>query len=184
MWAFCKNSVPDGTCKGFLLLNGKSENLLNKTLSEDNKIYLQECTRRIQYGSHEPLLVSEVLRYIQPQPTEHKSGFLAMLEAARPSNLLTAQEPESESRPNSQFIRMLEAASTKGKGPIERQSSASIIQRQNSFAFENQLPEVCNDGCFIRRHCSSYPAQLGRTCVKLESQYVNRTFIHKEGKTE
>jgi len=182
MWTFCQNSVPNGSCKGFLLLNGKSQNLLNKTLNEDDKIYVQNAARMAQGECNEETrsaLVQEVLRFIPHQETR-KSGFLGMLEAAHPSNPSTEQtEPEPETRETTGFRAMLSASS---KGKKTHNTEPRLVERQNSFDFETQLPFVCSESCPITRHCSSFPSNEGSICVKQTEQFKNKYFVRSEMK--
>jgi hypothetical protein len=117
MWFCCSNSVPDGTCKGFLLLNGKSQNLLNKTLNEDDKIYVQNVTRMAQNEPSEETreaLVKEVLRFIPHEEPEEVDFASAMVRGF--SNIQGAVSPMAN--PN-----------------LEEQARNQIF------------PEICTDTC-------------------------------------
>jgi hypothetical protein len=175
MWFACANSEPNGTCKGFVLLNGKSQNLLNKTLNEDDKIYVQNTTRMAQNNNiseeTREALVKEVLRFIPNEP-KRKEGFLAMLEASRgTSNTPTQDHIEPEQQPTTEFQRMIQEARGTHT-PVETQT---LISRQ--IEFETQLPIICGETCPIKRHCSSFPANEGNVCTKQTEQYKNKYFV-------
>lgn len=174
-WYGCAHSKPNGVCEGFVLMNGETRKHLNKILNEDDAIYVQNCVNRIQNGSNEEGLVSEVLRYLPPQEPERKEGFLAMLEASHPNNPTRETiQPEPEERASSGFSAML-SASSKG---VERQSEQpQLMRRQMSFDYENQLPLICTESCPIKRHCGSFPSNEGSVCVKQTEQYKNKYFV-------
>jgi hypothetical protein len=166
-WFACGNSKPNGICKGFVLLDGETRKLINRNLTENDALYIENCMRIIQNGnSEEPKeqLVQEVLRYIPP-PKQQPSGFIAMLESAHPT---TEKQELEEPHTNSEFQRMLDAS---GKNSEPH----TIVERQiQPWDFEYRLPETCNDGCFAKRFCSSYPRNVGETCVKRWEQYKNK----------
>jgi hypothetical protein len=69
LWFCCANSTPNGVCKGFLLLDGRSKELLRQNILEDDLIYLGNCARMIQNGTtpkNEQALTKEVYRYLKP----------------------------------------------------------------------------------------------------------------------
>ena len=69
-WFACANSVPSGTCRGFVLLDGESRKLINKNLSEDDEVYISNCMRMVQNGCCEEtkdVLIPEVLRFLSPE---------------------------------------------------------------------------------------------------------------------
>jgi hypothetical protein len=164
VWFACANSKPNDVCKGFVLLDGETRKLINRNLNADDVIYVENCMRMIQNGNSEEELVQEVLRYIPPPPTQHREGFLAMVEASR--GTVERKEEKHGEEPNSEFQRMLSAS---GK-------NSELVERQifPSYHFEAQLPETCNDSCFAKRHCSSYPANVGNLCVKKWELYKNK----------
>jgi hypothetical protein len=174
MWAFCQNSVPDGSCKGFLLLNGKSQNLLNKTLNEDDKIYVQNVTRMAQGECNEETresLVREVLRYIPHQ--ERREGFLAQLEASCgiPTAPTEKLEPESETRPRTEFQRMIQEARGTNKQPhtVIPNTTTRVTGITLRQIDEAQFPELCDpQRCppDFARHCSANrPENHGKPCI-------------------
>jgi hypothetical protein len=182
MWSFCENSVPDGSCNGFLLLNGKSQNLLNKTLNEDNKIYVQNTTRMAQSNDisteTRESLVREVLRFIPREESKRKEGLIGMIEESRgfsSTSERTEPEPEEE-RITSVFQAMLNAQrSTEPSRP-------SVVERQ--FDFETQLPFICTESCPIKRHCGSFPSNAGNVCVKQTEQFKNKYMVRSAMKDE
>jgi hypothetical protein len=99
------------------------------------------------------------------QPS-HREGFLAMVEAS--SGTVERKEEKQEEEPNSEFQRMLDAS---GKNSEPH----TIVERQiQPWDFEYRLPETCNDECFAKRFCSSYPRNVGNLCVKKWEQYKNK----------
>jgi hypothetical protein len=104
------------------------------------------------------------------QPS-HREGFIAMLESAHPTT--EKQDDEvvrdtlEESHTNSEFQRMLDAS---GKNSEPH----TIVRQIQSWDFEYKLPEICNDECFAKRFCGSYPRNLGNVCVKKWEQYKNK----------
>lgn len=181
MWAFCQNSVSDGTCKGFLLLNGKSQNLLNTTLNEDNKIYVQNTTRMAQRNDipeeTRESLVREVLRFMpreESEPTQRPSGISYMAQCAfGTQNAPTQEHAEPESHPNSEFTRMLEAS---GKDSTEREEPHTAIPKTTIRMTgmlrqidESQFPQFCDpEKCppDFARHCSANrPENHGKPCI-------------------
>lgn len=102
------------------MLNGESEKLLKRGLTEHDLEYIENAhsiiQRSIDNGQHEQANV--ILRDIGQLrekiiPAQNKEGFMAMLEAAHPSNPTTETEPEEE-RASSGFSAML-SASCKGE---------------------------------------------------------------------
>ena len=70
VWFACANSKPNGICKGFVLLDGESRNLINKNLTDDDEVYVSNCMRMIQdecSEETEKVLVPEVLRFLSPE---------------------------------------------------------------------------------------------------------------------
>lgn len=194
-WYACANSKPDGLCDGFILLDGESKRHLHKLLSEDDGKYIQSCMNIVQRECNDETketLVSEVLRCLpEAEPEPRPTGFTAMRNAAFHVNPSTSEsEPETEERATSGFSAMLRASAngkkTDDRLAIERHhpEPSEIIQRHMPTDFEYQLPQICNETCFIKRHCGAYPAQVGNLCVKRSEQYANRTFIDKEAKTQ
>jgi len=174
----CQNSRDFEECKGFLMLNGESEKLLKRGLSENDLEYIENAHTFIQRSieNEQTEQATVILRDIgqlrerlTPQPTRHGSGFLAMLEAAHPSN--PTSEPEPEQQPTTEFQRMLQEARGT-RTPVETQT---LISRQTDF--ETQLPIICGETCPIKRHCSSFPANEGNVCVKQTEQYKNKYFV-------
>jgi len=118
MWFCCQNSTRNGTCKGFVLLNGKSKDILRKNMCEDDLIYLENSARIIQNGCSletRKALTNEVYRYLKPindiLREEPAFGFRAMLDRA-----ITPTPEESTSKPITRsfrdgFLGMLEDAS-------------------------------------------------------------------------
>ncbi len=95
MWFCCSNSVPDGFCKGFSLLDGESRKLLRRNLQEDDLLYLEDCVGAVQNGCRSDVkrsLTSEVYRCLKPisdilreeEPIE-RLGFRGMLDSAFPT---------------------------------------------------------------------------------------------------
>lgn len=185
VWFACANSKPDGVCNGFALMNGETRKHLNRILNDDDAIYVQKCAHMAQSECPEETreaMVQEVLRYIPPKEPQ-RQGFLAMLEASRPSNPSAPQEPQPEERASSGFSAMLRASAkgeqTEDHPPIERQT---VIQRQ--IDFETQLPLICVERCPIKRHCSSFPSNEGHVCVKQTEQYKNKYMVRSMMKDE
>jgi hypothetical protein len=173
VWYGCANSKPDGECVGFVLLNGETKRHLHKLLSEDDGKYVANCMRMLQNGSQsedKESLVKEVLRYIPHQePETRATGFMAMLEAALPSNPTATAEPEPETRETSGFFRMLEAAS--GKGSNEREAIPNTVRMTGMLRMvdESQFPQFCDpEKCpkDFARHCSANrPENHGKPCI-------------------
>lgn len=94
MWFCCANSVPNGTCKGFLLLDGESRKLLQRNMQEDALLYLEDCVGAVQNGCSPEAkrsLTKEVYRCLKPvsdvlkkEPIERR-GFRGMLDKVSPS---------------------------------------------------------------------------------------------------
>jgi hypothetical protein len=111
MWFACANSTPNGTCKGFVLLDGKSKEILRKNMQEDDLIYLGNCARTIQNGctpETKESLTKEVYRYLKPindilkeQQKRLPQGFKGMLEAVSRS---ADREEEASSAGNRRRI--------------------------------------------------------------------------------
>ena len=186
VWYGCANSKPDGTCQGFVLLDGETRRHLDKVLNEDDALYVGNCVKELQNGTApetEERLIAEVLRYLSRSETQpRQSGLRAMLEAAHPSNPSTeTAQPEPEERASLGFSAMLRASSKGEKAKVvERQNQSSpVIQQPTPIDFEYQLPKICDDTCFIRRHCGAYPAQLGNPCIKQSEQFKNKERILK-----
>jgi hypothetical protein len=185
----CANGKDFEQCKGFQMLNGESEKLIRRGLSEHDLEYIENAhtfiQRSLNNGQQEQANVilrdiSQLKERVTPQPTQHGSGFLAMLEASHPSNPLTTQEPQPEERARSGFSAMLRASAksenTEHHPPVERQNqSFPAIQRQ--IDFETQLPLICVETCPIKRHCSSFPSNKWNVCVKQTEQYKNKYFV-------
>ena len=167
MWAFCQNSVTDGLCKGFFLLNGKSQNLLNKTLNEDDKIYVENVTRMAQNESSEETrenLVREVLRFIpreESEPTQRPEGFSYMAKCARGVQNTPTQEPDPVERaqPNRGFTGMIESAFS--HEPTERTVTRAVDP--------SLFPDICDGKSCpseYQRHCSANRVEhYGERCV-------------------
>lgn len=89
MWFCCENSVPNGICKGFVLLNGESRKLLRRNMQEDDLLYLEDCVGAVQNGCAPDVkrsLTGEVFRCLKPisdileeEPIE-RLGFRGMLD--------------------------------------------------------------------------------------------------------
>jgi len=115
----------------------------------------------------------------QTESTQRPSGISYMVQCALGGSSKPNSEQPQEEQARSGFSEML-SASCKGKKPdvVERQNQPfPAIQRQVDF--EMHLPEICNETCPIKRHCSSYPAQIGNLCVKVSEQYKNKERIKK-----
>jgi len=76
------------------------------------------------------------------------------------------------------FLAMVEASS----GTVERKEehamlsdSAKVIRQIQPFDFEAKLPLICDETCPAKRHCSSYPRELGNPCTKRYEQFKNRS---------
>jgi hypothetical protein len=126
------------------MLNGESEKLLKRGLTEHDLEYIENAhtfiQRSLDNGHHEE--ASIILRDIsglrdRVTPFHPKSGFMAMLEAAHPSDPSipeqTEIEPEEE-RINSGFSAML-SASSKGKKMNQEtaQQASTPIKRGMGF---------------------------------------------------
>jgi hypothetical protein len=112
VWTFCSNSLPNGTCEGFIILNGDSRRLINQNLREDDLVYAQNCAKIAQNECDEQtrdVMVKEILRYIPQHRQPRESGFRGMLEA-----LERPRKPEREERAFvSGFEAMCKAATKK-----------------------------------------------------------------------
>lgn len=94
MWFCCANSVPDGICKGFSILDGESKKLLQRNMREDDLLYLEDCVGAVQNGCSPEAkrsLTKEVYRCLKPvsdvlrkEPIERR-GFRGMLDMVSPS---------------------------------------------------------------------------------------------------
>lgn len=160
-WFACANSKNDSVCKGFVLLNGETRKLINKNLTENDAIYVENCMRIIQNGSSEETkeqLVQEVLRYLPPQTSPRQEGFLNMLESAYHTS---EKQEEPESQPTSEFRRMLDASSKNNQPTIERQ----IIP----IDFVSQFPDICDPTKCppnYARHCrANREGHYGQPCI-------------------
>jgi len=140
-----------------------------------------EVLQRFYEGTD--MLKEEIITDLKPEPEQRATGIRAMVNAAFHVDPSTeAGELEIETRPTSALRSMIEAASGKGSIKSEQHEPVrhSVIQRQmQPTDFEYQLPEICNDSCFIKRHCGAYPAQVGNLCVKRSEQFKNKERIIK-----
>jgi len=142
MWFCCQNSTPNGTCKGFVLLNGKSKDILRKNMREDDLIYLENSARIIQNGCSvetRRALASEVYRYLKPindiLREEPALGFRAMLDKA-----IEPTPEESTWKPITRgfkggFAGMLEEAS---RG-TDSESMSSVLIRSLEFRTNEEV---------------------------------------------
>jgi hypothetical protein len=152
LWTFCSNSLPNGTCEGFIILNGDSRRLINQNLKQDDLIYVQNCAKIAQSECDEEtrsVMVNEILRYIpQRQSLRLTSGFRSMLDAAFPDKSTTPQPtPHFERRGKAGFMSMLE-------GSRERQMLGEIT-----------FPQICSEKCQFFRNCPYGQHNLGQICV-------------------
>jgi len=159
----CSNSVPDGVCKGFSLMNHQTRTHLNKMLNADDNKYIENCVNTIQRGCDEETresLVSEVLRYLPPKEPERKEGFIGMVEASRRfSNTPTEETEPIERAHDTGFLGMLDALTSK------TESHPTLTRAID----ESQFPPLCNPmSCppDYARHCSANrPENYGRPCI-------------------
>lgn len=114
----CQNSRDFEECRGFQMLNGESEKLLKRGLTQHDLEYIETAhtfiQRCIDNGQQEQASIilrdiSQLREKAAPQPTQHGEGFLNMLEAAHPSNPTATAEPEPETRATIGFRSMLDA---------------------------------------------------------------------------
>jgi hypothetical protein len=171
----CANSKDFGECKGFLLLNHGNLDHIKRTYDKNIDEFIENSYQVIQRSLNDGVEINaDVLlrnidqigkQFSKKQQSLPTSGFIAMVESAHPT---TPSEPEPQEPSNSEFQRMLSESGKNTEQPhtIERQ-----IQ---PWDFEYRLPETCNDGCFAKRFCSSYPRNVGETCVKRWEQYKNK----------
>jgi len=177
-WYACAHSKPNGTCEGFVLMNGETRKHLNRILNGDDAIYVQECMKTIQCecdAETEETLVSEVLRYLPPQESERKEGFIGMVECALGvSNTPSPEgtEPEEKTQSTSEFQRMLGEARGRNKQPYTAIPKTTMrmtgMLRQID---ESQFPEFCDpEKCppDFARHCrANRPENFGQPCIYL-----------------
>jgi hypothetical protein len=163
-------------------LNGNSQNLLNKTLNEDNAIYVQNTIRMAQRNDvpieTRESLVKEVLRFVSPEesePPQRPEGISYMAKCAlgvqnTPSPEDT--EPEETAQSTSEFQRMLGEARGRNKQPYTAIPKTTMrmtgMLRQID---ESQFPEFCDpEKCppDFARHCrANRPENFGKACIYL-----------------
>jgi len=66
------------------------------------------------------------------------------------------------------FLAMVESA-------FKSKSEPTITRQIQPFDFEAKLPLICDETCPAKRHCSSYPRELGNPCTKRYEQFKNRS---------
>jgi hypothetical protein len=80
---------------------------------------------------------------------------------------------KQQSLPTSGFLAMVEAVERKEEQAML--SESTVIRQIQPFDFEAKLPMICDETCPAKRHCSSYPNNLGVPCVKRYEQFKNRS---------
>jgi hypothetical protein len=137
--------------------------LLDKNLSQDDLIYIQNCARMAQNECPEETrnaLAQEVLRYIPHEEPQRESGFSYMAKCARGIQNAPPQEPEPETRSTEGFQGMLTAISR-----TEQTDNVTLTRAID----ESQFPDFCNPmKCppDYARHCSANrPENYGKRCV-------------------
>jgi hypothetical protein len=180
-YADCKNYSQNEPCSGFRLLeNGNAVHRILQNLSENDKIYIERCMEKIPRttdSEEKETLIGEVRRYLhepEPQTTQHREGFLAMVEASR-GTVERKEEKQEEQPPTSQFMAML-SESGKSNQPhtvVERQ-----VQTIPSILFptinESQFPDLCDP--------TKCPKDFARHCRANREEHFGKPCIYKTPK--
>jgi hypothetical protein len=153
----CQNSKDFSECTGFLMLNGESERLLKRGLTEHDLEYIENAhsviQRSIDNGQHEQANVilrdiGQLRERVAPQPTNRASGFTHMVECARGVSTVPTQEPEPtpETRGTSGFSAMLSASSKDKKTPEDAIQKALDEMEQDEAKHRQQSSKPTRRG--------------------------------------
>jgi len=168
----CQNSKDFSECTGFLMLNGESERLLKRGLTEHDLEYIENAhsviQRSLENGHPEDARVilrdiSQLGERVTPQPTERKSGIAHMIECALGIPNTPTQEPERQTP---------ETRSTEGLGGML--DAISRTQQTHSVTLtraidESLFPTLCDgQSCpkEYQKHCSANRIEnIGKKCI-------------------
>lgn len=143
MWFACQNSTPNGICKGFVLLDGKSKDILRKNMREDDLIYLGNCTRTIQNGCTprtKEALTQEVYRYLKPindilrkKQERMPNGFRATLDVLAPDFKAILRNKRKQEEPEDFFKAIIAKHFQREEPDLHAKATTYLQQPFTSF---------------------------------------------------